>query len=279
MTCAPNPVFHNGTYGQAPSQVSLEHFPFPQNEVAIFSKSNLKSTNLIASPDALFQAPDISVAPGKVSLAQAILAPQSPTSSGDSTGTFVTTPNQTENLLQMTAKSDPVLITVDLLSPSFAGIEFGIFEPLLSGSNPENSVVSAKTPTADIAPRLIQAITDAATNLKDRPIELSFSPEELGRVRLTLHHNDGNMLVTVSAERPETQDLLRRHIEILANQLREVGYQSVNFEFSEKHNSFANHTAPETEESVDQPLDFEPEQPSQIRRIDRTNPGRIDIRL
>jgi|GEM_PF-3885912 hypothetical protein len=63
-------------------------------------------------------------------------------------------------------------------------------------------------------------------------IDLQLAPEELGRVRLRLTSHEGVVAVTVLAERPETLDLLRRHIETLARGLLDVGYQEARFAFS-----------------------------------------------
>ncbi len=72
-------------------------------------------------------------------------------------------------------------------------------------------------PRFDHAPRVIQVIADAARALQDRPVEVTLNPEELGRVRLTLRSVDGSMSVSVAVERPETLDLLRRNIDMLAS--------------------------------------------------------------
>ena len=66
----------------------------------------------------------------------------------------------------------------------------------------------------------------------NRPVEIALNPEELGRVRMTLHSSDGGIQVTLFADRPETNDLLRRNIDMLATEFRELGYTSVSFTFS-----------------------------------------------
>jgi hypothetical protein len=64
-------------------------------------------------------------------------------------------------------------------------------------------------------------------------VELSLSPEELGRVRLRLHPSEAGLSVTITAERPETLDLLRRNIDLLARDFREIGYEGTQFEFAQ----------------------------------------------
>ena len=55
-------------------------------------------------------------------------------------------------------------------------------------------------------------------------IDVTLSPEELGRVRLSVGVSEGAMLVSISAERPETLDLMRRHIDILHAEARAEGF-------------------------------------------------------
>ena len=77
-------------------------------------------------------------------------------------------------------------------------------------------------------------IAQAVSSSGDRPVELTLSPEELGKVRLTLHSHDATITVTVQAERSDTLDLLRRNIDLLARDFREIGYGDVSFSFGEQ---------------------------------------------
>lgn len=64
-------------------------------------------------------------------------------------------------------------------------------------------------------------------------IELSLSPEELGRVRLRLHPSEAGLSVTITADRPETLDLMRRNIELLAREFLQIGYEGTRFDFAQ----------------------------------------------
>ncbi len=67
----------------------------------------------------------------------------------------------------------------------------------------------------------------------ERAVELRLQPEELGRVHLTMSQDaTGTLTVSLNAERAETLDLLRRNIDMLGADLRELGYESVDFSFS-----------------------------------------------
>jgi len=61
--------------------------------------------------------------------------------------------------------------------------------------------------------------------------EIKLSPEELGRVRMTVQAVEGMINVTVLAERQETGDLMRRNSELLTEDLRDLGFESINLTF------------------------------------------------
>ncbi|WP_461308302.1 flagellar hook-length control protein FliK, partial [Albidovulum sp.] len=63
-------------------------------------------------------------------------------------------------------------------------------------------------------------------------VEITLRPEELGKVRITLSPHDSALAMTVQAERPETLDLMRRHIESLAQEFRALGFTDLSFSFS-----------------------------------------------
>lgn len=84
----------------------------------------------------------------------------------------------------------------------------------------------------EVMRHVAQQMANVARQSPDRPVELILNPEELGRVRLTFTTTDGGINVAVFAERGETIELLRRHIETLAQEFRELGYKDVSFDFS-----------------------------------------------
>lgn len=84
----------------------------------------------------------------------------------------------------------------------------------------------------EVMRHVAQQMASVARQSPDRPVELILNPEELGRVRLTFTTTDGGINVAVIAERGETTELLRRHIETLAEEFRELGYKDVSFDFS-----------------------------------------------
>ena len=78
---------------------------------------------------------------------------------------------------------------------------------------------------------MARQLTDA---LPSRPgsVEIRLDPRELGSVRITLSSADGAMTALVVAERPETADLLRRHMGDLESALREAAGREVSVDVS-----------------------------------------------
>lgn len=83
----------------------------------------------------------------------------------------------------------------------------------------------------DHGPRAAQQIAVALNMSQEGQIELRLDPEELGPVRVSLSPTDGTMTVHLSAERSETLEMLRRHSDALARELRDIGYGDVTFHF------------------------------------------------
>ena len=89
----------------------------------------------------------------------------------------------------------------------------------------------------EMAQRIVRQIAEATAPVPDRPIQLTLDPEELGRVRLTFHSTDGALAVAIHADRIETLDLMRRHIDTLAGEYRAMGYRDVSFSFGQHGHS------------------------------------------
>jgi flagellar hook-length control protein FliK len=90
----------------------------------------------------------------------------------------------------------------------------------------------------------IQHITDAARHIGRGTVEITLTPEELGQVRLTVKSHDTNgATIILQADRPETLDLMRRHVELLAQEMRDIGYGELTFTFQDRDQSGSNASA------------------------------------
>ncbi len=112
-------------------------------------------------------------------------------------------------------------------------------EPLpLSGEPPARSAAPAQGP-AVAGPEQARAVAVArqlaeATGLAPNgQLEVSLSPEELGRVKLTITPHDAGLAIAIQAERPETLELMRRHIDVLVRELADEGFASLSFDFGQ----------------------------------------------
>jgi hypothetical protein len=97
-----------------------------------------------------------------------------------------------------------------------------------TGADASNAVPSARQETAAGA---VQQVAAAMSLAPDGSVELMLDPAELGPVRVGLSGGEGSLSVHITAERPETLDLFRRHADLLARDLRAAGYGGVTFQF------------------------------------------------
>lgn len=163
-------------------------------------------------------------------------------------------------------------------SAEFAMDDFGL--PSASG---ERASAAAQMPTAapatagvETARHVANQIAVAVTAQPGRTTEISLNPEELGRVRLNLVAVDSAITVTVLAERPETGDLMRRHIDILNQEFKALGYDDINFAFGD-----APQDQPEADEGSHQGADIgmlREDTPARTTGQQATSSG-LDLRL
>ncbi|SFS87203.1 hook-length control protein FliK [Sulfitobacter marinus] len=92
---------------------------------------------------------------------------------------------------------------------------------------PTQFAVKAAIPQ-HIPPQLAEVIHTSGS----KTVDVALSPEELGRVRLSISQAEAGLIVNVQAERPETLDMLRRNIDQLDQELKLLGYADPGFSFS-----------------------------------------------
>ena len=85
---------------------------------------------------------------------------------------------------------------------------------------------------ADLPVQVARQLADALQNAGQRPVDIALNPEELGRLRLALSTTEAGMAVQITAERPDTIELMRRHITELAQEFRQLGYAEISFTFA-----------------------------------------------
>ncbi len=105
----------------------------------------------------------------------------------------------------------------------------------LSGGQDPSSTQAQTGPAVarpDTPQNVAAQIAQVVHNSAQRSVELKLHPEELGRVSMTMSQDAaGGMTVALNVERADTLAMMRRHIDVLAQELRQMGYSSVDFSF------------------------------------------------
>ncbi|MEP6018682.1 MAG: flagellar hook-length control protein FliK [Paracoccaceae bacterium] len=165
-------------------------------------------------------------------------------------------------------------------------LAFGSADGFETTSQHLRSVAQIAATRAELPPALARQVADALLRSPDKPIELTLSPAELGRVRMTLKGGENNMMVTVLAERPETLDLMRRNIEMLDQAMSDLGYENISFSFEQggtNGSSGDNDETPNPGEPKSSSLDLdalpEPDISDPPLQSLPINTGGLDVRL
>ncbi|KPP89291.1 MAG: Flagellar hook-length control protein [Rhodobacteraceae bacterium HLUCCA08] len=92
---------------------------------------------------------------------------------------------------------------------------------------------SAGAPALQSAPQqpIAQQLALAISRSAGGETEITLHPEELGRVRLSVSGGEGALTLSIIADRPETGDLIRRHLDQLSAEFRDMGYANLSFSF------------------------------------------------
>ncbi len=104
-------------------------------------------------------------------------------------------------------------------------------QPTTDGAAPTRLSGPAAPATAEVARQLGGQMAVAVTQNRAGVTEVALSPQELGKVRMTMTAQDNAVVLSIVAERPETQDLMRRHIDHLQQEFRNLGFQDIKFSF------------------------------------------------
>ena len=123
-------------------------------------------------------------------------------------------------------------------------------------------------------------LAEAVHNHAAGSYEITLRPEELGRVRLALHPAESGVTVQISAERPETLELIRRHLPELDRDLRQLGHASVSFSFTGQGGERQQQRPPADMPPPDVPLPLPARTAAQAAVTAAAPPRRgLDIRL
>lgn len=105
--------------------------------------------------------------------------------------------------------------------------------PQVDNSGPTTSATPPVQTERDVPP-VAQQIAIAVSKSDGGTIELALRPVELGETQISMEFEAERLVVTVATERAETQDLMRRQIDDLAREFRDLGYRDVSFRFEQQ---------------------------------------------
>ncbi|WP_282120344.1 flagellar hook-length control protein FliK [Ruegeria atlantica] len=116
------------------------------------------------------------------------------------------------------------------------------------------------------------------TQPKSGSVEIALNPEELGRVSIMLNGRDDGLHLTISAERPETLEMMRRHLAVLEEEFKNFGLGDLSFDLGTSEDADQNQAGHQ---------DGSPAETAKLTAsssnaspIPKTGPvGRIDMRL
>ncbi len=129
-----------------------------------------------------------------------------------------------------------------------------------------------------VAQQIAAALSDRNAE-PGQPLELALDPPELGRVRMQLVELAGVLTLTIHAERPETAELMRRHLDLLNQEFSEAGIDAPSVSISQdRSNGRSGGDDPERpgEQASETPAAHSPETP-QSQSVTPT--GAMDLRL
>ncbi len=117
-------------------------------------------------------------------------------------------------------------------------LERGLLGEQYPLGSPTSSAVSL-TPSfsissADISRQIVPQINVLVSKPDQAAVEIALNPQELGKVRMSMALSESGVVVNFLTERPETLHLLRRHIDILLQDLRDIGFTNINFSFGQQ---------------------------------------------
>ncbi|MFY2823088.1 flagellar hook-length control protein FliK [Ruegeria sp. MALMAid1280] len=145
-----------------------------------------------------------------------------------------------------------------------------------SGPAAQAMTATARAETA----RAIASQMATAINVRSQSgaIEVALNPEELGRVSIVLNGRDDGLHLTISAERPETLDMMRRHLSVLEAEFQNFGLGDLSFDLGTSAD------AQHDESDGGEGNEFSAPQPEHVAEAGPAHPnmapdGRIDIRL
>lgn len=157
-----------------------------------------------------------------------------------------------------------------------AGLSSRAETSLATGIKPEAAQQSAAATARAIAAQL----QDAAPKVPGKSIEIALNPQELGSVRMAMQMSENTIGISIVAERPETLDLLRRHIDQLAAEFRELGYDQIDLNMADGRMPGQNHNSSDGDSAeMTGPAPGNDDEAPRQERPSKVSMGGVDMRV
>ncbi len=186
-----------------------------------------------AQSDAVTEA--VASAQGKVQETAQMAVPQTfDTENTQETKWVAKKPSGESAVGSMTAPPDGVAISQEepseLVEPPLSSADAGAVPKIESGTGLQPSSAQQAEQRHPPGPtrQILHHLSEIPLGSGDR-IEVTLSPDELGRVHLSARHTEQGVILLVQAERAETLDLMRRHLPDLMQDLRDMGFGDVSY--------------------------------------------------
>lgn len=180
------------------------------------------------------------------------------------------------------SQEDSVLAGTYLTADETASVSSSISTEDAAASTASASTAVSGPISGPSKPGLAQAVgAQLAEQLAKRhqgTIGITLNPEELGRVQMAVNASESVVAISITAERPETLDLMRRHVDQLIEEFRQLGYEGVDLAFSgggsthdDPQNAPSSNAISATSDAMDSatdPSEITPNRPGQSAGVD-----------
>lgn len=155
---------------------------------------------------------------------------------GDGTTTEISAADPA--MRDLTTDTDPATALLDMsCDPAVADIPLG--EIATPPTDLPDAAAPNPTPPARPDPAMTEKAAEPARQQAEAAIHAALEhmqpddAEDLGRIHISLHRDGDDWRVTVSADNPETLDLMRRHADQLQQDLARQGFEGAQLDFSD----------------------------------------------
>jgi hypothetical protein len=165
-------------------------------------------------------------------------------------------------------------------NPDRKSLYAGVFAPTGFSAPPAHAAAqpSAAQPAAVPIAAIAEQIKTHSAAGKPTTIELTLTPEDLGKIRLVMVPDGDKIRIVIHADRPETMDLIRRSTDSFSADLRQAGYSNASFSFGSSNGRQPDQQAQGP--TYESPADTAPVSPAITKpQANRPSHGGLDLRV